>query len=175
MQLVADSFQGTRLPRGEDSYVEYGSRGPTIYHVQLDYDEGIPYLRKETQGWSGTTFRLLFLLMEKMEEFNTPAITLHIGGMAEELSVTENTVYHSLSALMQHSIVRKICKGHYLLNPHFVWRGNSLLQYKARSKWSGTELPDKVKIALERKATRNRILKNIDENYDMLVAQEEEK
>lgn len=121
-----------RLPQGAELIVR--QRGLSTRFTML-IQGGFAIIDKRLHNTPTLTYRLFFKLAEDLEPKNNNVAPLHIPSLLELFCIKKRALYHAMQMLKDVDLMRKQSKGHYLLNPHVVWCGNTKARVQAVQEW----------------------------------------
>lgn len=84
---------------------------------------------------SNSVYRLLFKLISDMKPMAGNKLYIHFGDLAEHFGVSTTACYNIFKKLREAGLVRKLKKGHYLIDPRIVWSGRTVDRAKAIVDW----------------------------------------
>lgn len=101
-------------------------------------------LDQKLKGKSELTYRMFYYLITHMKPMSNNITYVHLDSLCEYFALSSKSIYKAIKQLMNVDILRRIKKGHYLVNPHIVWCGHTGKRIEAVLAWDSriTEASD---------------------------------
>lgn len=96
-------------------------------------DGGVHLLQERVPSVSAHS--LFIKLVEDMKPFTGNTCYVHFTTLAGYFKVHVNSIYRQFKALLDGDILRKVKKGHYLINPNIIWSGHAAEWKEACKAW----------------------------------------
>ena len=94
-------------------------------------------LDQKLKGKAELTYRMFYYLITHMKPMSDNTVHVHLDSLCEYFVLSNKSIYKAIKQLMNIDILRRIKKGHYLVNPHIVWCGHTGKRIEAVLTWDG--------------------------------------
>lgn len=109
-------------------------QGTATRYSMLIHDNTMQ-LDQKLKGKAELTYRMFYYLITHMKPMSDNIAYVHLDTLCEYFNLSNKSIYKAVKQLMNVDILRRVKKGHYLVNPHIVWCGHTGKRINAVIEW----------------------------------------